>query len=525
MKNLIIKNLTSNYLLSLVGMALGFFLVPFLIVKLGKEAFGLIILAEMITGFFEIVTVSVRIALSRHATFALSKNKMDDFVEYLSTGRMILFVSSAFVLLLGSVISLNFPYLFKVPPEYFSQSRILFLTITLAIAFSIPNAASWSVLYAKQRFDLINIASSLGVVIRAVCLFVYFSVAPRRYVTLVAYGMIYLMMIVVQNVMIYFFHKRLMPGVRFSRKYFRRSKVREILSFSVHTSISRASSLLYQETAHIIINVYWGPAFNAIYAIAMKFPTLMSRLFSEPSWTLMPTFTDLVARGDHERFERLFFMYSKMLAIVTFPFCFALIFFSRPLVYAWVGPDFAMAANLMVIIVAQQLIGIPFSMTGCVFNAYGKVKIPSFVSLAMGILNVILCLLLGVTFHMKLYGIALSGIIVATFCGEGFYPSYVCRVAGFSLRRYWMESMIKPFLMCVPVVGGGILFLKIAESTLRLSPLMFFVIIMTTGIHYVLSYYILLSALEKKNIHEILQMVSGKLTKTSVEAPGEERLA
>ena len=52
-KNLIIKNLASNYLLSFFGMALGFFLIPFLVGKLGKDVYGLIVLAEATLAFFE----------------------------------------------------------------------------------------------------------------------------------------------------------------------------------------------------------------------------------------------------------------------------------------------------------------------------------------------------------------------------------------------------------------------------------------------------------------------------------------
>ena len=100
MRNVIIKNIASNYFLGFFGFVLGFFLVPFLIAKLGKDAYGLIVLAEVVTGFFEIGTISVRIALSRYATFSLSQNRLDEFSEYLSAGRVILAFSSALVLIM-----------------------------------------------------------------------------------------------------------------------------------------------------------------------------------------------------------------------------------------------------------------------------------------------------------------------------------------------------------------------------------------------------------------------------------------
>ena len=62
--------------------------------------------------------------------------------------------------------------------------------------------------------------------------------------------------------MVYLWSKKILPGLRLSSAHFRKEKVREILSFSGHTSLSRISALLYDNTANILINLFWGPSFN-----------------------------------------------------------------------------------------------------------------------------------------------------------------------------------------------------------------------------------------------------------------------
>ncbi|NQT95805.1 MAG: hypothetical protein HQ572_05085, partial [Candidatus Omnitrophica bacterium] len=81
MKNQVVKNLGAHYIAKLMGMLLGLFLIPFLVRKLGKDAFGLIIITESVIAFFQIATISLRISLSRHATFALAQGNKDNFVE------------------------------------------------------------------------------------------------------------------------------------------------------------------------------------------------------------------------------------------------------------------------------------------------------------------------------------------------------------------------------------------------------------------------------------------------------------
>ena len=503
MKKQILTNLGSNYLFSFFGMALGFFLVPFLIGKLGKEAFGLTVLAESTALFFEILTVSVRVALSRHATFALSAEKMDDFTEYLSTGRVILYGSSAMVLAFGLVVSALFTHIFKVPPVYALDSQILFLLISLGFVISIPNIVFWSVLYAKQRFDLINLSMSVGLVLRAVFLFAYYSFAPKEWQTLTAYGAIYFSMAYVQNQMIYRWSHKVMPELSIRFRSFKRERVREILSFSIHTSMTRASQLLYQETAHILMNVLWGPAYNAVYSIALKLPNTMRRIFLEPSWALTPTFTDLAAKGDKKRMEELLYFYSKVLTIVTTPMSFALMFFSAPIIQAWVGPDFQLAGELMPLFSISLFVAIPFSLSGCLMNAFGKMKVPSFVSLATAVLNVLLCLGLGHWLGWRLYGIAWATVISSLWLSTFFFPYYACQVAGISWWSYALESMIKPFALASVSVGVGFWMFRFTPWTGNLTWMMAGAASLVSLVYYVVAYFLLFSASEKVHTRDL----------------------
>ncbi len=115
MKQQIVKNIFSNYAVNILGITIGFALVPFLIGKLGKESFGLISLVDSTIIFFEIATVGIRTSLARNATFALGEGRKDEFLDYLGTGRVILFFSSAIVLVIGLAIAYFFPVMFKVP--------------------------------------------------------------------------------------------------------------------------------------------------------------------------------------------------------------------------------------------------------------------------------------------------------------------------------------------------------------------------------------------------------------------------
>ena len=511
MKKQIFKNVLSNYFVSVLSIVLGFVLVPFLVRKLGKEAYGLIALVDSTIIFFEVATVGIRTALARHATFALSQGDENDFLEYLSTGRVLLFVCALFVLIAGGVISFYFPSLFKVPPELATQSRLLFLFVTIGFAISVPNTVFWSVLYSKQRYDLINFAASFGTVTRALALFVLFSSLSGPYVSLATYGVVYILFTWVQNTMIYFFHKSIIPGVRIGLNRFNPLKVRSILSFTVYTSLQRLSSMFVGNATNILINIFYGAASNAIYSISTKFPTMMRRIFTEATWSLTPTFTDLAAKNDRQRLKRLFFMYTKLLIIVTAPICLLLLLFGKQLIVLWVGKEFLMSGELVALYTAPLLAGIPFAVCGCINNAYGNLKVPSQVGIFYSVFNVVSGVVLAKWFSMGLYGFGLSNLISAFLYTALFQPYYACRTASISLRSYLVDSVFTPSAPVLAIFGaawGWLLFfpMKLEVSFLHLAGWMSALLVSS----YLAAYFFSLNTDEKQYIHQVLEMVRKK---------------
>jgi len=505
MRKQIVKNLFTNYIATAIGVALGIFLIPFLIHKLGKDAFGLIILAESTIALFEVATVSVRIALARYAAFSYAQGRTEEFTGYLGTGRAILFVSSAFVLLGGLTVSLFFPSIFRVPPGLAMDSRFLFFFVTLAFSASIPNIVFWSVLYARQRFDWINSSLSFGLIARAIGLFFLYSVLPARFISLTTYGIVYLAMTLTQNGIIYFGQRKVMPEVHIRVRDFRRQKVKEIISFSFHTAMGRVSSLLSNDALNVIINLFWGAIANTVYSIGCKFPLVINRLFTEATWTLTPTFTELAARDEKEKMKTLFFVYTKFMTILIVPPVLFLVLMARPIVHLWVGPGFEEAADLLPVLAFPLVAVIPFAISGCLFNAYGKVKLPSRVSLAAALLNVGLGILFGKTFSQGLMGIAVASAAASIFCYGIFSPLYACRIAGISVREYWVRSFFVPCSWSLCVTGGCFFFLRATGLAGHLVfGLMMALALAVLGLSYAGSYFFVLNGSERARTNETL---------------------
>jgi len=499
MKNQIVKNIFSNYFANFLQMALGIMIVPFLIHRLGKSSFGIIVLVETIICFFEILAVSVRISLSRFVTFALSSNNVKDFQEYLSCGRYLLFFVCGCLLVFGTLLSFFFQKIFQVPGNLTFQSKMLFFMVNASFVVTIPNIIYWSMLYAKQRFDLINIAFSMGIILRAFFIFLIFSLFSAPSYSLIIYGFIYLSMKLMENFLVYHWHKSVMPGIKLNFSYFSFSRIRNILSFSAYSYINSIAFLLYENTAIILVNILYGPAVNAIYAVSLKIPTMLKNLFARATWTLNPTITDLVAKNDHEKIESLFFVYSRAISIATIPLCLFLFFMAHRIIALWVGKDFILAANLLMIHLVPLVITLPLEAVNCIVNAHAKVKVPSQVSLLAAVCNVVLGIVLAKFFSLGLYGFAISAAFFTLLYSAVYMPYYSCKLAGISLKKYLSNALMQPFLLAALVIGACV-FLNVlfpfmhSRSLLNLSVECFFLLM----VYYGCSYHFLLKPIEKE---------------------------
>ena len=381
--------------------------------------------------------------------------------------------------------------------------------MVFTFAVSLPNAVYRSGLYAQQRYDLIHLVISSASIVRAVAILSLFSFLPASYVSLSIYGIVYFVTACAQNIFFIRIFRRLLPEIRLCFSGIDRGKIKEILSFSFYTTISHASSAAHENVIIVMINIFWGPAFNALYAIGMKFTNLMESLFKEPVWALTPSLTVLAAKGDTGRVEELLTIFTKGLALAASPICIFLMVYADWIILSWVGPQFQPAVPLMVISLFPLILSIPLSVCENFPNAYAKVKIPSAVNTFFVLLSLGLGYILAVPAGMGLSGIA-WGTSIITIAYYAFYmAAYACHISEISLKRYWIQAYLRPCLWACLYWGFGLYAVAAADrSPLSLIPIAAFIgllILYTTG-----SYLWFLSRSERARLMEVLAMIPGR---------------
>ena len=303
-----------------------------------------------------------------------------------------------------------------------------------------------------------------------------------------------------------------MPGLNISRKKFDPAKVQEIISFSGYSSLRSLGAVLHDFVMNIIMNIFLGPIYNAVYSISIRIPNMMKRLFLEPSLSLTPTFTELVAKKDQPRVEMLFILYLKLINLIIFPLGTTLIFLSHPVITAWVGKDFYEAAQVMPYFIVVALMMIPASVCNCVVTAYGAIKLPTCIGLGIAFLNIALSCILGFALKGGLMGIGLATVITNFIGSVIFLPFYACRIGNIKVSKYWIEAILKPLVLTMVVVGGILTWLKGSQGSLNLSLLHGSIYLLVNVSVYILGYFLVATVAEKQQLKELFRSGFSKMT-------------
>ncbi|MFH1645141.1 MAG: oligosaccharide flippase family protein [Candidatus Omnitrophota bacterium] len=456
MKERILKNILSHSAGRIFEMVLGVLLIPFLIWKLGAKGVGLIVLAESLIRFFDLVITGLRTGLGRYIGISFAKGDKDEANSFISTAKGIFFIVFACFIAAGGLLWYYFPRFFNVPGIFTQQVGLFMFMMILSAIAQTSFLSSFAVLYSRQRFDLLNLYNAIRNTFRSLlCFGVYLFFPPKIYY----YGFIYFIAIMAEQLLVYRGAGILFPERTISVKDFSFEKARKLFSFAGYRIMQSLSGLLYTDTDMVLINKFMGPYFNAVYSISLKFVSVLERLIKKSLWVLAPSYTELVGKREFSRLGGIYRSITKASALISLPICAILFLFGKDLIVLWVGKKFIASVNPMYINIMAGLPGLVFASAGGITTAFAKIRLPGIVAFLAAIGNVIISFYCAIVLGWGLVGFAFGTLCAALAYDLIFEPYYACKLSGLRYFSFISESFGKPLLLCL-VFGLLIYFLK-----------------------------------------------------------------
>ena len=424
-------------------------LAPLVLHVAGQETLGAYGVLMQAIGYLALVDLGFGVALSRYMAQAFGyDDQKERFSAIFTTGRTFYLASNCVVALFAFILSIYVGNLFSLSGPVEVQARIGLWILAAWSVLRTPLAVYGGALIATQNLAAANIISMVGNAFRLIL---------SLGMVLLGFDLIGLMLAGVFAEAVTFSlqrrqYRKTYPGERFGWGIPNWQLLREMFGFGIGYLLVNIGVQLTFNTDNLVVGYLYGGVATSIYYTTQMPTFLLITLIWRITDNAAPAFNELYARNEIERLRNAYCKLIKYGIVLSLGLGLGLVALNRTLITLWVG-EIQYAGDMMTISLALFAIGTVINhVNGTVLVAFGAVRLLSVISIAGGVCNLGLSLLLGKT--LGLQGVMVASAVVATvsvgvLC---LYSLSLMKINVFSLWRKAVKPALVANLFVMPVV-------------------------------------------------------------------------
>ncbi len=381
-------------------------LTPYLIKSMGKDAYGLLTLTNVLTGYVSFMNLGFGEAVTKHTAQYAAIDDLVNLTRTVSAGLIIFTVvgltGGTLLLGLSRLLALH---VFNIPPDLRDASIFVirlaglgfFLNMITALLeglamgmnhFEIPNTIRIFRVSLSSLLMVLALIKGLGLpgVMTGNILGQAISTATSAFVTF-----------------------RLVPRPRLRGAI---SHIPELFAFGKFVFLSRAINTVTSQIGSTVLGIFATMTSLTYFDIPTRIISVGMEIFQRLFEMLFPLSAGLNSQGKRDRLARIFVNVIRWQITLVLPVLILVLFFGRFALQLWIGKDFANNSYSILIVTAvyqtiSVLTGIPFQFA----LGFGRPNYPTWFSFAR-------LLLIGAVIYPLVRNFGALGVALALFIGE-----------------------------------------------------------------------------------------------------------
>lgn len=453
----IARNVLFNWLGTIANMAVGFFLAPFIVHRLGNVAYGVWVIAIATIGYLSLLDLGMQSSVLRFVSKGHTRGDHNASSDAISAALWVRLQISALVLLLSGVLAVVFPFVFKVPAELAGDARKAILLIGLTTAITMSVGVVGGVLSALNRYDLQNYVGLAQTAVRVVGI-VFVLRSGHGIVAIAVCG---LASVIVGNLILVYIARRLYPELRVQLKRPKRETLRQIWSYSAYAFLTTIAVQLVYQTDNLVVGAFVSASAVTFYAIANSLCSYASQVVGSMGQTFVPAASTYEAAGDGASLLRLYKDGTRAIIMVSLPILITLVVRGPSFIGLWMGQQYSHVSGTVLIILASALF-FSFANRTAASIAFGieKHKTMAIWSIGEGIANLTLSVIL--VHWYGIYGVAIGTLVPSLVSQLGLWPRHISKLVGLNafevVSQVWAPMFLSGIPFAIATYAVGILF-------------------------------------------------------------------
>jgi FkbM family methyltransferase len=388
-------------------------LTPFIIKHVGMQGLGLWALFLAFNNLTSLADLGFSGTLTKHISEYSAKKEFEQLNRVVNSGFFIYCSAALLVVALlnlgsGAISSVIFRHAAQLSAK---QLQHAIQVLSIAFGLNVLAFPLISIIMGLQQFGLLNFVASVSNVGMAIFAAVFlasgYGVSGLTYAIVLSATLNFVLAAAIA--------KRLLPRFRISLSTLQFREVRDLFAFSSKIYIVQVAVVIHTHIEKFLLAYFLGLPQAGMYDVANDL-SLKSRaipnLLIAP---LLPGFSELEAKGQHDKVMQLYQRSQKYLAMVGVAIVLLVVLLAHRFVDMWLGPRFAPVAPALIVLTVTQLINLATGPAFFIFISKGDLRPTVYFAMAGIVLNVILstALIARYGFAGAMIGTAISLSIVS----------------------------------------------------------------------------------------------------------------
>jgi len=450
-----------------VSIAVGFFLLPFMVQQLGTELYGIWILIGSITFSLYLFDFGFATAVTRYISAYIGKKEYENVNRVVSSAFVIYSLLALIIVIATVIISTVSPY-FVENDKYGSTIQLLILITGLSIAIEFPFKSFAGITTGYLRYDLLSI-SRIFIKLLNTSLIVYVLIHSQNLVYVALTGLI---TATLSNVLYFLIAKYVFKELSIRKEYISKDTLKSLLNYSSWAFVIDISTLLKRHGVIYIIAAFLSPGILTLYYTSNRLVDYANQILYQATSMTTPLFSRFHANNELHELRKNIIIFSRINSLLASFTVYFFFLFGLDLIELWMGPNFDshLASNILKICLVANIIGY---ITNPISSAILAIKRPRYLAI-MNIIETVLRLLF-IFIFLFVFKFGILGVAIGTMTSyltrPYFMVKFLCKEIDMPMKSYYF-SFIKP-LMFVLLISSisyyGFYMLNLENSFLTFS--------------------------------------------------------
>lgn len=441
------KQLTINMIANIISFTIttivSFFLSPYIVNTVGKEAYGFVGLANNFVEYASLITIALNSMGGRFITLKIHKNDIEGANRYFNSILIANIVMGIVIMIPSLLIVIFIDNIINVPKEILLDVKLLWILTFFNFIISLITSTFGVATFAKNRLDLSSYLSIKSTLLRAIVLMSTFILFKPSVWYIGLASILCTIFVAIMNIR---YTKLLLPELRFDKLFFNFKTVKELISSGIWNTFSKMASILSNGLDLLIANLFIGPAAMGNLSISKVMPMMTLSISGIISSVFSPNLTILYAKNDFEGMKKELLLSMKFLGIIMSIPLSGLIVYAGTFYKLWVPNENSQLLHcLSIICVVGLLFGSTVESLYNVFTVTNKLKINAIFNFICSIMTSIIVFVSVSIVESDLIGMFIIAGVSSMFSivrNTIFLPLYSAKCLNFKWYTFY-EPIIK----------------------------------------------------------------------------------